>query len=49
MLSGKMEFHFDNIVYELNEGDSVYFDSGGPHAMKALDNQAVTFLAIVIK
>ncbi|MDR2701375.1 MAG: cupin domain-containing protein [Spirochaetaceae bacterium] len=49
MLSGRMEFHFDNIVYELNEGDSVYFDSGVPHAMKAVGNQAVQFLAVVIK
>jgi quercetin dioxygenase-like cupin family protein len=49
MLSGKMEFHFDNIVYELTEGDSVYFDSGVPHAMKALGSQAATFIAVVIK
>jgi quercetin dioxygenase-like cupin family protein len=48
MLSGKMEFHFDNIVYELNEGDSVYFDSSVPHAMKAAGTQAVKFLAVVI-
>jgi quercetin dioxygenase-like cupin family protein len=49
MLSGTMEFHFDNIVYELNQGDSVYFDSGVPHAMKAVGNQAAKFLAVVIK
>jgi len=49
MLSGKMEFHFDNLVYELNEGDSVYFDSGVPHAMKAAGGQQVKFLAVVIK
>jgi len=49
MLSGTMEFYFDNIVYELNEGDSVYFDSGVPHAMKTIGNQAAQFLAVVIK
>jgi len=49
MLSGKMEFHFDKLVYELNEGDSIYFDSGVPHAMKAAGEQAVKFLAVVIK
>ena len=49
MLSGKMEFHFGDIVYELSEGDSVYFDSGMPHAMKAVGNQAAKFLAVVIK
>jgi quercetin dioxygenase-like cupin family protein len=49
MLSGRTEFHFDSIVYELNEGDSVYFDSGVPHAMKALGEQPAKFLAVVIK
>jgi quercetin dioxygenase-like cupin family protein len=49
MVSGKMEFHFDNIVYELNEGDSVYFDSGVPHAMRASGSQSAKFLAVVIK
>jgi quercetin dioxygenase-like cupin family protein/DNA-binding XRE family transcriptional regulator len=49
MVSGRMEFHFDNIVYELAEGDSVYFDSGTPHAMKAIGNQPAKFLAVVIK
>jgi quercetin dioxygenase-like cupin family protein len=49
MLSGSMEFYFDNIVHVLNEGDSVYFDSGVPHAMKTVGNQAAQFLAVVIK
>ena len=49
MLSGKMEFHLDSIVYELNEGDSVYYDSGVPHAMKASGGQAAKFIAVVMK
>ena len=49
MLSGKLEFHLDNIVYELNEGDSVYFDSGIPHAMKAIGAEAAKFIALVMK
>jgi quercetin dioxygenase-like cupin family protein len=49
MVSGTMEFHFDDIVYELNEGDSVYFDSGVPHAMKASGGRSAKFLAVVIK
>jgi quercetin dioxygenase-like cupin family protein/DNA-binding XRE family transcriptional regulator len=49
MLSGKMEFYFDDITYVLNEGDSVYFDSSVPHAMKAVGGQAAKFLAVVIK
>jgi quercetin dioxygenase-like cupin family protein len=32
----------------LNEGDSIYFDSGYKHAMKALNNEQVKFLAIVL-
>jgi len=32
----------------LNEGDSIYFDSGHKHAMKALNNEQVKFLAIVL-
>jgi quercetin dioxygenase-like cupin family protein len=49
MVSGRMEFHFDNIVYELAEGDSVYFDSGTPHAMRAIGDKSAQFLAVVIK
>ena len=49
MLSGKMEFHLDSMIYELNEGDSVYYDSGVPHAMKAVGSQPAKFIAIVMK
>jgi quercetin dioxygenase-like cupin family protein len=49
MVSGSMEFHLDSIVYELNAGDSVYFDSSVPHAMKAVANEPAKFLAVVIK
>jgi len=49
MISGSMEFHLDDIVYELNEGDSVYFDSNIPHAMKATGKHPAEFIAVVIK
>jgi len=49
MISGGMEFHLDNMVYELNEGDSVYFDSSIPHAMKATGKHPAEFIAVVIK
>ena len=49
MVSGKMEFHLNNIVYELGEGDSVYFDASIPHAMKAAGGQSAKFIAVVIK
>jgi len=47
MVSGRMEFRLDGISYELEEGDSVYFDSSIPHAMKALGGQA-KFIAVVV-
>ena len=49
MVSGSMEFHLDNKIYELKTGDSVYFDSGIPHAMKAVGEQPAKFIAVVIK
>jgi quercetin dioxygenase-like cupin family protein len=32
----------------LNEGDSIFFNSGYKHAMRALNNEQVKFLAIVL-
>jgi len=49
MVSGNMEFHLDNTVYELAEGDSLYFDAGIPHAMKAIGGAPAQFIAVVIK
>ena len=49
MVSGSMEFHHGDIVYELAAGDSVYFNSGIPHAMRATGGQPAKFLAVVIK
>jgi len=49
MVSGRMEFHLDSIAYELSEGDSVYFDAGVPHAMRALGTQPAQFIAVVVK
>jgi len=49
MVSGTMEFYHDNMAYELNEGDSVYFDSSISHAMKATKGHSAKFIAVVIK
>jgi quercetin dioxygenase-like cupin family protein len=49
VISGKVTFYIGDISYELEEGDSVYFDSGVPHAEKALDGKSARFLAIVMK
>jgi quercetin dioxygenase-like cupin family protein len=49
MVSGSMRFFIGDISYDLNEGDSVYFDSGVPHAMKALGGKPAQFIAVVMK
>ena len=49
MVEGRMNFFIGDMTYELNPGDSIYFNSGVPHAMQALDGQAATFLAVVMK
>lgn len=47
ILKGSMKFYLNDKEMLLNEGDSIYFDSGIPHGMKALDNKACEFLAII--
>jgi len=44
-----MTFYIGEISYEVSEGDSIYFDSGIPHAMKANQYKPCKFLAVVIK
>ncbi|GAB1358500.1 cupin domain-containing protein [Porphyromonadaceae bacterium] len=48
ILSGRMELHINGKNLILEEGDSIYFDSTLPHGMRALDNNPVSFLAIII-
>lgn len=49
VLSGKMRLYIGDISYDLSKGDSVYFDSGVPHAEYALGDKEVQFIAVVIK
>jgi len=49
MVSGKMAFYHGGAVHEMNEGDSVYFDSAVPHTMRALGGKAARFIAVVMK
>ncbi len=49
MVEGQMRFYLGDLSYDLNEGDSVYYDSGLPHAMQALGKTPATFLAVVMK
>ena len=48
LVSGRMRFYIANSEYIMEPGDSVYFNSSIPHAMEALDNKPVQFLAIVV-
>jgi transcriptional regulator with XRE-family HTH domain len=48
VIKGTMMTSIDGHEITLNEGDSIYFDSGYKHAMKALNNEQVKFLAIVL-
>jgi len=48
MVSGRMRFYIADKEYVMEPGDSVYFNASIPHAMKALDNTTVQFLAVVM-
>ena len=48
VIKGTMMTIIDGHEIILNEGDSIYFDSGYKHAMRALNNEQVRFLAIVL-
>jgi transcriptional regulator with XRE-family HTH domain len=48
VIKGSMMTVIDGHEIILNEGDSIYFDSGYKHAMKALNNEQVKFLALVL-
>ncbi|MDD5021985.1 MAG: XRE family transcriptional regulator [Endomicrobiaceae bacterium] len=47
ILEGQMKLFFQDKEIILNPGDSVYFDSGYDHAMIALGNSQLKFLAII--
>lgn len=49
VLEGRVLVQIGNITYELEEGDSVYFDSSVPHAERALDGKRARFIAVVMK
>jgi transcriptional regulator with XRE-family HTH domain len=48
VIEGDMKLVLDGHEITLSEGDSIYFNSSFDHAMKALNNKPVKFLAIVI-
>jgi transcriptional regulator with XRE-family HTH domain len=48
LLEGSMMVIINGHELVMNEGDSLYFDSGQNHAMKAMNNKPAKFLAIII-
>jgi len=48
VLNGTLLIVVDNHDVVLNEGDSIFFDAGYQHAMKALNDKPAQFLAIIV-
>jgi mannose-6-phosphate isomerase-like protein (cupin superfamily) len=49
VLKGRMKVIVSGHEMVLEEGDSIYFDSGKEHAMVALGEEGATFLAVTIR
>ena len=48
IIEGRLKFVLSNKEIILEEGDSIYFDSGQLHGMLALDNKPCKFLAVIL-
>ncbi len=48
VLEGRMQIVIGGHDLTLEAGDCVYFDANRPHAMRALDDSPVRFLAVVV-
>jgi len=49
VISGKMKIQIGEHSEILNPGDCIYYDSGTPHGMIAVDGEDCTFYAIVLR
>ena len=49
MIGGHTRFFMGELTYDLNPGDSIYFDSSNAHAIRALDGKPAQFFAIVMQ
>ena len=49
VLEGRITVKIDKYDLELNEGDSLYFDSGCSHGMTALGDKPAKFLAVIFR
>ncbi len=48
VLDGRLKFFLGSKQMILEEGDSIYFDSGLPHGMLAMENKLAKFIAIIL-
>lgn len=48
VLEGKLLLQINNKDLVLEVGDSLYFDAGLPHGMKALDEKTAKFISVII-
>jgi transcriptional regulator with XRE-family HTH domain len=48
LLSGKLEVVLDKATHVLEPGDSLYFTSRTPHALRGLNNEPAEFLDVII-
>lgn len=48
IVEGRMEITIGEKVMTLGEGDSIYFDASQPHCMRAIGDEPVKFLCMVI-
>jgi transcriptional regulator with XRE-family HTH domain len=48
VLKGRMEIVIGSHAVQLDAGDCIYFDASQPHAMRALDEQAAKFIAVIV-
>jgi len=49
VIEGMMKIMIDDHEIILNQGDSIYYDSGHLHAMRALNNAQVKMLAVILQ
>lgn len=49
VLKGSLKIQINEHIETLNEGDCIYYDSGSPHGMIAVNNNDCEFMAIVFK
>lgn len=48
MLKGAMRVTIDGVSVDIEEGDSLYFDSGKAHFMEALHGKPAKFVAVIL-